>query len=240
MSSEQTVFERWWPATQSLDLIAGDMEAVAGAVAELFKEVADYSGDAITTEWCSFPDVDAAFRSVPYFDNVGSRMLLLPTRSRWVVVWTNSFLCGGYDHFLWRITLAAGLTTIHWSAHDTTTTFQPGAMFHLRRMDGAGLVERRVQAARTDRRWDFFELGEPLPEEDVDGYRAPRKRDRMNERRLMELLARLGARPWDEAWYALPGQRVFRLERPTPPAAQRRDAGDVITGAHGSAGALDE
>lgn len=233
MTSEQTVFDRWWPSTQSLDLIEGDTEEAAAAVAAEFREVARYSGDDITTEWRTFADLDAAFDSVPYFDNVGSRMLLLPTRSRWVVLWTSSFLCAGFDQFIRSVTLDAGLTTIHWSAHDTTTTFQPGAMFHLRRMDGTALVERLVQAARTDRRWDFFERGEPLPEEDVDGYRARRKRDRLNERRVMELLDRLDARPWDEAWYALPEQPVFRLERPSPPTAQRREPVDVITGAHG-------
>lgn len=237
MTSEKAVFDRWWPSTQSLDLIEGSSEEVAAAVADHFREVARYSDDEIATEWRTFADLDAAFSSVAFFDNVGSRMLLLPTRSRWVVLWTNNFLCGGFDHFAQGITLGAGLTTIHWSAHDTTTTFQPGATFHLRRLDDTGLVERLVQAARTDRHWDFFERGEPLPEEDVDGYRARRKRDRMNERRLMELLGRLNARPWDEAWYALPEQPVYRLERPSPPSAPRREISDVITGAHGSAGA---
>jgi hypothetical protein len=230
MSGGQTVFDRWWPTTQSLDLIEGDSQIVAAAVAEQFRAVARYTDDDIAVEWRTMADLDAAFASVPFFDNVGSRMLLLPTRSRWVVLWTNNFLCGGFDHFVRGLTLAAGLTTIHWSGHDTTTTFQPGATFHLRRMDDGELIERRVQASRTDTRWDFFETGPPLPEEDLSGYLVRRKRDRLNERRLMELLGRLDARPWEESWYAIPEHPVYRLERPQPSLAIRRAHDQVITG----------
>jgi len=236
MSSEETVFDRWWPSTQSLDLIEGEPEVVAAAVGALFDEVARYTGDRASSEPHTFAHLDAAFTSVPYFDNVASRLLLFPTRSRWMVLWTNDFLCGGFDHFVRGLTSDAGLTTIHWSAHDTTTTFQPGATFHLRRNDGDGVVERRVQAARTDRHWDFAAQGDPLPEEDLDGYQARRKRDRLNEARLMELLERLGARPWDESWYAVPDEPVHRLERPLPPRAIRRERDEVITGRPGPRG----
>ena len=232
MSGEQTVFDRWWPSTQSLDLIEGDSELVADAVAEQFRSVAQYTDDDIAVEWLTVADIDAAFASMPFYDAVASRMLLLPTRSRWVVLWTNSSLCDGFDHFAQGLTLGAGLTTIHWSAHDTSTTFQPGATLHVRRMVDDGLIERRVQASRTDSRWDFFETGTPLAEEDLDGYLVRRKRDRLNERRVMELLGRLDARPWEEAWYALPEHPVYRLERPLPPLAIRRERGQIITGRH--------
>ena len=93
-----------------------------------------------------------------------------------------------------------------------------------------GIIDRRVQAAQTDRKWDFFEQGEPLPEEDLDGYRVRRKRDRLNERRLIELLSRLGAAPWDETFYALPEQKVFSLSRPLPQHAIRRMPDEVLLG----------
>jgi hypothetical protein len=100
-------------------------------------------------------------------------------------------------------------------------------------MDDGELIERRVQASRTDSRWDFFETGPPLPEEDLDGYRVRRTRDRLNERRVMELLGRLDARPWEEAWYAVPERPVYRLERPLPPSGIRRERDQVITGRRG-------
>ncbi len=65
----------------------------------------------------------------------------------------------------------------------------------------------------TLQRWDFYQSGEPLPEEDVPGYAARRKRDRLNEERISQLLARLGAFPWLEQFYALPQNRAFVLRR---------------------------
>jgi hypothetical protein len=79
------------------------------------------------------------------------------------------------------------------------------------------VVERVVHAGQTDRHWDFSALGEPLLEEDLAGYGARRKRDRLNEERLSALLCRLGATPWLEQFYALPHTRVFVLCRESAP-----------------------
>lgn len=228
MPPDKTVFHKWWPTTQSLDLVEGTIEGVADAASAQFSKIAEYCGDGFSAQWHTFEQLDMAFSSTPYFDNVGSRILLLPTRSKWVVMWNNNFLCSGFDHFCLGLTSQHALTTIHWSAHDELTTFQSGAMFHLRRKVANDLIERRVQAAKTDKRWDFFEQGDPLPEEDLDGYRAKRKRDRLNERRVMELLARLGADPWNEAFYALPEQKVFSLSRPQPDKAIKRMRDEVV------------
>lgn len=231
MPPDQTVFEKWWPTTQSLDLVEGTIEQVAAAAKSEFSKIAEYVGDGgFSAKWQTFESLDTAFSSVAFFDNVASRILLLPTHSKWVVMWNNSFLCGGFDQFCLELTRQHALTTIHWSAHDHWTTFQSGAMFHYRRKSLDGLIDRRVQAAQTDRQFDFFEQGEPLPEEDLDGYRARRKRDRLNERRLIELLSRLGAAPWDEAFYALPEQKVFSLSRPLPQRAIRRMPDEVLLG----------
>jgi len=227
MPPDPSALRDWWPTTQSLDLVEGSIEDVAKATSTVFAKIAQYSGDTHTANWQTFKSLELAFSSVPYFDNVGSHLLLLPTHSKWVVLWRNSFLCDGSDSICLPLTRQHGLTTIHWSAHDDWTTFQSGAMFHYRRNSAVGLVERRVQAAQTDKRWDFFEQGEPLPEEDIEGYSARRKRDRLNEKRVIELLARLDAHPWDERFYALSKQKVFCLSRPLPAKAIRRAPDEV-------------
>lgn len=167
-------------------------------------------------------------QSAPEFANVPTFYLLLPSRSRWTVLWNNSFLCDGYDSLCWCLTKNHGLTTVHWSAHDETTTFQSGATFQHRLWDGAAMLERFVQAAQEDKRWSFYQSGDPLPEEDTPPYAATRKRDRLNEV-VAQLLGRLGASPWREEFYALPEQRCFVLQRPAAPeTVLRRSVSEVV------------
>lgn len=96
-----------------------------------------------------------------------------------------------------------------------------------RRRDSATIIEREVQVAQTDKRWDFFEQGEALEQEDIAGYSVAKKRDRLNERRIVELLGRLGAYPWDAAFYSFPGD-ALTIKRPVPPAAVRRSRSEVL------------
>jgi hypothetical protein len=57
------------------------------------------------------------------------------------------------------------------------------------------MVERSVHVGQDDKRWTFYEHGEPLPEEDVALYGARRKKDRLNEVLVSRFLGRLGASP---------------------------------------------
>jgi hypothetical protein len=218
---------RWWPTTQSLDLVEAPLDKVAYAVH------AEYSrftkGEHLETGWHRFQDLEAAFLAAGYFENIPTFMLVLPTRSKWTVLWNNSFLCDGYDSLCWNLSRSYGLTTIHWSAHDEVTTFQPSAQFTHRKHDGVGLVERYVYCAREDKKVLFGMNGKPLPEENIDGYLAKRTRDRMNERVMLELLHRLDARPWSENFYALPEQECYSIRRSSPPGSvSRRSPNEVL------------
>jgi hypothetical protein len=219
--------QKWWPTTQALDLVEGSLEAVAAAV---HAEVARFTAtEPIESSFESFENLDVAFEAAPDFANVPTFYLVLPSHSKWSVLWNNSFLCDGYDSLCHCLTKNHRLTTVHWSAHDEWTTFQSGAQFLYRRADGSNVIERTVQAAQTDDRWDFFQIGQPLPEEDTQLYTARRKRDRLNEEYLLQLLTRLGASPWSESFYALPG-RCFVIRRSAAPAKiikRRRE--DVLT-----------
>ena len=73
--------QRWWPATQSLDLVEGPPDRVAAAV---HTEVSRLLGrERLETSWESFANLDAAFGAPPDFANVPTVYLVLPTRSRW-------------------------------------------------------------------------------------------------------------------------------------------------------------
>lgn len=205
------IIQQWWPSTQSLDLVDGSIEKVAAAVHE---EVSRFlKGETVTTSWQTFPNLNAAFGVASEFTNVSTIYLVLPAHSNWTVLWNNSFLCDGYDSLCWCLTRNHGLTTIHWSAHDEWTTFQSGAKFVHRRLVDETVVERSVTAAQEDKRWHFYAIGDPLPEEDLLSYTARRKRDRLNEESMTALLSRLGAYPWQEQFYAVSVASTFVLRR---------------------------
>jgi hypothetical protein len=217
MAVRSEVFDRWWPLPLSLDLACGPTEAVAAAVlAELTRFVAP---EPLTSSWEQVPTLDRLFGSVTWFTNVPTIFFVLPTRSGWSVLWDNSYLCDGYDSLCWNLTRNHGLTTCHWASSDKDAFFQAGTSFVFRRPDGDGMAERSVYCARNDGRWFFEAHGEPLSEEDLPSYAARRTRERLDEGRLMALLASLGARPWQEDFYALEEQPVFRVERTAPPAS---------------------
>lgn len=219
--------ERWWPTTQSLDLVRGTAPQVAVAVEA---EVTRFVGaEALSKSWSRYANLDEAFGAATEFANVPTYFLLLPTRSDWTVLWNNSLLCDGYDSLCYCITANHGLTTVHWNAHDSITTTQPGATFTYRSLEEATVIERSVYAVQNDRKWLFGEIGSPLPAEDASSYLARRKSDRLNESLMASLLGRLGAAPWTEEFYALQEQPCFILQRMAAPKTiiQRPRASDL-------------
>jgi hypothetical protein len=230
------IIQKWWPTTQALDVVEGSVEVVAAALQEEVRRV--LAGEAITTSWEAFSNLDAAFRSASEFANVPTIYLVLPTHSKWSVLWNNSFLCDGYASICHKLTKNHGLTTVHWMAHDEWTSFQSGAGFTHRRRVGAEIVERSVTVTQEDKRWLFFAVGQPLAEEDMESYKARRKRDRLNEAKISAFLARLGATPWLEEFYAMPATKAFVLRRENAPSRiTRRSPGDVLrTGQKDDAG----
>jgi hypothetical protein len=226
MPPDGTDLRAWWPTTQSLDLVDGSIETVAAAIETEFSRFA--APENIKSSWLGFRTLGEAFASAPYFANVVSHIVVLPTRSNWAVIWNNSFLCDGYDSLCWCLTTRHNLTTIHWSAHDDWTTFQSGASFIYRRNQGSELIERSVEAGQEDKRWDFRAFGPVLPQERPADYTARRLRDRLNEKSLIALLGRLGAEPWSETFYDLAQRKAFVLSRPAPPKAVVRAAEEVI------------
>lgn len=223
------VLQKWWPTTQSLELIRGSVEDVAAALRKEIERTV--TGEPLAETWIPLATLDDAFASVREFTTVPTVTLAFPTHSEWTVLWSNSFHCSGHDALASGLTRVHGLESIHWSANDRATTVPPRAGFVRRVRSGAEVLERSVHATSSDGRWTFVESGAPLPEEGDDAYRAPEMRDRLNERVMEGFLRRKGATPWDESFYRLAPARSYRLERTAPPATiERRPAVEVIGG----------
>nr|WP_315468715.1 hypothetical protein [uncultured Undibacterium sp.] len=219
--------QKWWPTTQALDLVEGDCDVVAKAV---HGEVSRFCGEEVVDgDWEIFPNLDAAFGAANEFANVPTFYLVIPTFSKWVVLWNNSFLCDGFDSLCHCLTINHALTTLHWSAHDEWTSMQSGAVFSYRYVKDGDVFERTVQTAQQDRKWMFFESGKPLVEEDLQLYKTRIKRDRLNEERVSQLLARLGAFPWSEEFYDFSKPIFVIRRRMKPPTIVTRNRKDVLT-----------
>jgi hypothetical protein len=204
---------RWWPLPDSLDIVRAATEAVASAVLE---EVTRFvHGERLSTAWVPFASLNDVFGSVAVFTNVPTVYFVLPTHSDWTVLWSNSFLCDGYDSLCWCLTNHHGLTTMHWRSLDEDAVFQAGSSFTYRRQSASGLRQRSVYCCKNDDRWEFRAVGEPLQEEDLAAYSGRRKRDRLNERGMVTLLGKLGARPWEDDFYR--AGEAFRIERVSYP-----------------------
>ncbi len=228
MPPQDSTLRAWWPTTQSLDVVYGDLPSIAAALESEFLRFAGVAG--LETSWRRFGGLGTAFESASFFTNVTTHVVALPTHSNWVVLWNNNFLCDGYDSLCWNLTTRYGFITLHWRASDETTTFQPGTSFTHRSMNGAHLVERAVASIQEDRRWIFHQVGPPLPEEDSAKYTLRRRRDRLNEKSMMDMLARLGANPWSESFYDLERRDAFVLSRQVPVKAIQRTPEQVVTG----------
>jgi hypothetical protein len=215
MPARTGAIEKYWPTTQSLDMVEGPVEAVAKAVEAEVRRFND--PELVEADWVMFRSLEEAFAACRLFTNVPTFYLVLPTRSRWTVLWNNNFLCDGYDSLCHCVSQNHGMTTLHWSAHDESTTFQPGASFTHRTMKAGAVVERSVYCGRVDRRWTFHESGSALPEEDTSAYGTRQTKERLNESAMLSLLERLGARPWDEAFYDAGVRTCFVVRRPNFP-----------------------
>ena len=212
--------QAYWPTTQSLDLVETSAEAAANAIS---LEVRRFSApEPVQLEHKPFRTLKEAFASCLEFTNVPTYLLVLPTRSRWSVIWNNSTICDGYDSLCHCLSRRHGMTTMHWSAHDEATTFQPGSRFTFRRANGENVIERTVHCGREDGRWSFHAAGVPLIEEDTVAYEARLKSARLNEHSVAALLARLGARPWEQSFYDLENQGCYVVRRTHPPASLTR------------------
>lgn len=211
--------QKWWPLGQSLDLIEGSSKRVADAVGVELARI--LPAEKIRAEEVPCAGLGGVFSLVQHLATVPTLFVVVPTHSKWSVLLVNSALCDGYDSLCHCLAANHGLTTVHWSAHDDQTTFQPGAGFTHRRAVAWSVAQRSVQVAVNDGRWTFVEAGQPLPEEDTSLYASRRKRDRLNESSIQQLLERLGARPWSDDFYALPGQ-CHVLSRVSPPTTVKQ------------------
>lgn len=225
MALRSPTLQAVWPASQSMSLVEGSIEDAARALEAEARRI--LRRVPLSTRWRPFVGAGQAIGEVETYAMLPTEYLVLPTRTRWSILWCNDALCSGYVSLAYNLTRLHGLTTLSFTANDKDAGTQ---FFYWRKTPNGELVERSVQACREGRRWRYFASGPPLPEEDEAGYRAWRKRDRLDEARLEALMSRLGAWPWDEAHYDHRSDaRYFQLTRDeVPPTVEFRSRREIL------------
>lgn len=76
-----------------------------------------------------------------------------------------------------------------------------------------GKMRRHVSVIKDVDRWKFWQVGEPLPEEDVAIYRKRRIRDRLDREYLVSLAERLGFSIGDDCFWQSNSKAVYFEEK---------------------------
>ena len=116
-----------------------------------------------------------------------------------------------HENLSYRLTFNQKLEAISFYCTDRNSTQLAGTHFTPHKpCRGEDVIKREVYCCNQGSRWHFEQHGDPLSEEDVERYAARRKRDRLNEAGLMDLLERLGVHPWREDTYDF-RKKLFRV-----------------------------
>jgi hypothetical protein len=206
------VFEDWWPLGQSLTLVRAPITRVALAFEQEGVRLSKYiCGGADHFAWLRHSSIADLFQSVNKFTTSPTIHYAIPTKTDWTVVWDNGSSCDGHASFAHCLTRFYNLETISFRSTDRDSIMLAGTHFaHSKARAGAAPVARHVYCCSVGNRWEFRETGERLPEEDAARYSRTRKRERLDEEAMMELLVRFGIHPWRAATYNFQG-RCFRM-----------------------------
>jgi hypothetical protein len=214
VSWKDEVFEDWWPLAQAMTLVRAPVRSVAKALRAEAQRHHELTGAIYEFDWVRRSSIDDVFRRVEKFTDARTLTWVIPTRGRWTVVWNNSSRCLEDDNTDYRLTRFQKLETIRFYSTDENSTQLAGTHFTRSIPDNSDdVIKREVYCCNQGSRWHFEQHGTPLPEEDLDRYNARRKRDRLDEAGLMDLLERLGVHPWRESTYDF-GEPCFCMKRP--------------------------
>jgi hypothetical protein len=215
VSFKDDVFQRFWPLPQSMTLVRADVERVGRLVESEIGRTLSHLGT-VSAVRSPFDGIESLFGGIA--ELASTRHFVLPTRSEWTVVWTDSPRCDGYDSLAYNLTRLHDVDTLYFSSSDTDGPFLAGTSFNYRERGKGGELSRSVYCCNQGSRWHFLASGSPLATEPTEAYRKRVKRERMNEWLLAEMLAGMGAEPWRERFYEI-GRPMFEVRfEPRPPA----------------------
>ena len=207
---KEKIFNNWFPLTISFDLIEGNVNDISDSIIKELNRIVP--NESIIQEFKKYDSINDLFYSLNILTNIPTKFYLIPTKSKWAVLWNNSFLCSGYDSLMYMLSNKYNLKTIHCYLSEKQGIFSEGYNFTYREKKNNELKERYIYCAKEGSIWKFFQKGEPLKNENVDLYTNRIKKKRLNENIMIDLLIKLGANPWSESFYDY-SKKICLIER---------------------------
>jgi hypothetical protein len=191
--------EIWYPLGCSLDLVEGEPKSVAQTI---LKEVSRFNhGEKYEINEFKINILDDVFKKETEFGVSPFNFYVIPTKTKWSILWNNDLRCEGYDSLCSCLTKFFGFTTISWYSNEPFDKEHPANLFTYRMKKQEALEERVIYTIFDGKEWTFFQQGKMLPFEDNSWFKCRKKKDRFNQEKLFFILNKLNAQPWDYNFY---------------------------------------
>lgn len=222
---ERSVIEQFQPLTRACSLIAhGALKKIAQSYCrllarddELYMRVSRSNPRRGYTARPLSSNLNAAFRLLNPLAAYPTRHLLLRTVSGGTAYFNNHLMMQG-DYAL-AGEVSGELKTRAVAVVNQEETVRKTASGQWRGEWGVrrfivyenGELVRAVHCYHGDDGWEFGEEGKPLPFEDVERYKAKRKRERLTSEMVEAYLGALGLWPFEDSFYIISKQRPALL-----------------------------
>ena len=201
--------DQWRPLTSSFALVKAPLKTAVDRFATWHSTTARFPGQTGLRQEIINTPFPSALRTLEPFNRGDWRHLFVPTDSDWTLVVNSNLPAPDLSSLAYVFADDYGLTTlvVRDQPHTLDTRTDKGRYgifeFALYSPSGTGpsRIERMVRLLRELSAWEFLEIGEPLPFEHVERYKARRKTDRLDEALIIEYLGHMGAWPFNEKFY---------------------------------------
>ena len=179
-----------FPLTQSFGLVLGNTTEVANAI---FEEIKKYTKNEIGIELkhLTLKNIDKTIYNNK-FTVTPTKVIAFPTKTKWTIIWNNSFLCNGWDSLFINLTNFYDYDIFYFCSHDKVTTTLPGTYFYYKYRENEILKERYVWACKNDNnKWEFLEKGETCYFETIEDYKDKIIKNRLNENKMEKIFNKM-------------------------------------------------
>lgn len=196
-----SIVEKWHPVTFDFGLIEAPVETVCEAYQSWWSSL----GKEVSVQRCG-GSLDDQFSALLPLSIGKNRALILPTNSNWTAFFRNGIQGSDPASAMPELTRKLQARAMRLCITRKPQKF-PAVIWEVYEPDflcPLGTNTRRSIAAVNDGgRWVFEQYGEPFDFETTERYTLPRKRDRFDDKLLLEYISHFGIPRFDDAMFSV-------------------------------------